>query len=119
VAVSTATATSSPPPPTLALEHSKILNSVEIVQFHKDSVSTKNKEANIKIENHQVPKLEDSFMLATKYNNVQIGDDVLHLSTTHAIIEEHLVDIKSKFPLSQNNCSDNAYDKEELCEQCF
>jgi hypothetical protein len=58
-------------------------------------------------------------MLATKYDNVQIGDDVLNLSTTHAIIEQHLVDTKSEFPLSQNNCSDNAYDKEELCDNAF
>jgi hypothetical protein len=44
VAVSTATAASSPPPLTPTLEHSKILNSTEIVQLH--------------------------FMLATKYNNI-------------------------------------------------
>jgi hypothetical protein len=87
VAISTATAASSPPPPTPTLEYGKILNSTEIVQLHKESVSTKNKEVDIKIENHQVPKLEDAFMLATKYDNVQIGDDVLNLSTTHAIIE--------------------------------
>jgi hypothetical protein len=58
-------------------------------------------------------------MLATKYDNVQIGDDVLNLSTTHAIIEQHLVDTKSKFLLSQNNCSDSACDKEELCDNAF
>jgi hypothetical protein len=58
-------------------------------------------------------------MLATKYDNVQIGDDVQNLSTTHAIIEQHLVDIKSEFSLSQNNCSDSAYDKEELCDNAF
>jgi hypothetical protein len=119
VAVSTATAASSPPPPTPTLKHGKILNSIEIVPLHKESVSNKNKEVDIKHENHQVPKLEDPFMLATKYDNVQIGDDVLNLSTTHAIIEQHLVDTKSEFPLSQNNCSDNACDKEELCDNAF
>jgi hypothetical protein len=119
VAVSIVTATSSPPPLTLTLEHGKILNSTKIVQLYKESVSTKNKEVDIKNENHQVSKLEDPFMLATKYDNVQIGDDVLHLSTTHAIIEQHLVDTKSKFPLSQNNCSDSACDKEELCDNAF
>jgi hypothetical protein len=100
VAVSTAIAASSPPPPTPILEHNKILNLTEIVQLHKESVSNKNKEVDIKNKNHQVPKLEDPFMLATKYDNVQIGDDVLNLSTTHTIIEQHLVDTKSKFPLS-------------------
>jgi hypothetical protein len=43
VVVSPATAASSPPPPTPTLEHGKILNSTEIVQLHKESVSTKNK----------------------------------------------------------------------------
>jgi hypothetical protein len=70
VTVSTATATSLPSPPTPTLEYGKILNSAEIVQLRKDSVSTKNKEIDIKNENHQVPKLEDPFMLATKYDNV-------------------------------------------------
>ena len=51
----------------------------------------------IKYENHQVPKLKDSFMLATKFVIAEIGDDVVNLSTTHAIIEQHLVDTKSKF----------------------
>jgi hypothetical protein len=100
VVISPATAASSPPPPTPTLEHGKILNLTKIVQLHKESVSTKNKEADIKNKNHQVSKLEDPFMLATKYDNVQIGDDVLNLSTTHAIIEQHLVDTKSKIPLS-------------------
>jgi hypothetical protein len=119
VSVFAATAASLPPPPTPTLEHGKILNSTEIVQLRKESVSTKNKEIDIKNENHQVPKLEDPFMLATKYDNVQICDDVLNLSTTHAIIEKHLVDIKFKFPLSQNNYSDSAYDKEELDDNTF
>jgi hypothetical protein len=44
---------------------------------------------------------------------------VLNLSTTHAIIEQHLVDTKSEFLLSQNNCSDSACDKEELCDNAF
>jgi hypothetical protein len=47
VAVFTATAGSSPPPPTPTLEHGKILNSTEIVQLYKESVSTKNKEVDI------------------------------------------------------------------------
>jgi hypothetical protein len=119
VVISPATAASSPPPPTPTLEYGKILNSTKIVQLHKESVSTKNKEVDIKNENHQVPKLEDPFILATKYDNVQIDDDVLNLSTTHAIIDQHLVDTKSKFPLSQNNCSDSACDKEELCDNAF
>jgi hypothetical protein len=100
VVVSPATTASSPPPPTPPLEHGKILNSTKIAQLHKESVSTKNKEVDIKNKNHQVSKLEDHFMLATKYDNVQIGDDVLNLSTTHAIIEQHLVDTKSEFSLS-------------------
>jgi hypothetical protein len=100
VAISAATVASSPSPPTPTLEHGKILNSTESVQLHKESVSTKNKEIDIKNENHQVPKLEDPFMLATKYDNVQIDDDVLNLSTTHAIIEQHLVNTKFEFPLS-------------------
>jgi hypothetical protein len=58
-------------------------------------------------------------MLATKYDNVQIGDDVLNLSTTHAIIEQNLVNTKFEFPLSQNNCSDSACDKEELDDNAF
>jgi hypothetical protein len=98
--VSTATAASSPPPPTPTFEHGKILNSIEIVQLYKESVSIKNKDVDIKHENHQVPKLEDPFMLAIKYDNVQISDDVLNLSTTHAIIEQHLVDTEFEFPLS-------------------
>jgi hypothetical protein len=119
VTIFTAIATSSPPPPTRTLEHGKILNSTEIVQLHKESVSTENKEVDIKNKNHQVPKLEDPFMLATKYNNDQIGDDVLNLSTTDALIEQHLVDTQSEFSLSQNNCSDSACDKEELCDNAF
>jgi hypothetical protein len=52
VGVSTATAASSPPPPTPTLEHGKIINSAEIVQLHKESVSTKNKKVDIKNKNH-------------------------------------------------------------------
>jgi hypothetical protein len=44
---------------------------------------------------------------------------VLNLSTTHAIIEQHLVDTKSEFSLSQNNCSNSACDKEDLCDNAF
>jgi hypothetical protein len=58
-------------------------------------------------------------MLATKYDNFQIDDDVMNLSTTHAIIEQHLVDTKFEFPLSQNKCSDSACDKEELDANAF
>jgi hypothetical protein len=115
VAASTATTTSSPPPPTPTLEHGKILNLAKIVQLHKESVSTKNKEIDIKNENHNVPKLEDSFTLVTKYDNAEIGDKVLNLFTTHAIIEQYLVDTKSELPLPQN-CSAIACDKEELCD---
>ena len=65
-AFATATA-SSPPPPTPTLEHGKILNPAKIVQLDRDSASTENKGIDTKNENHQVPKLKDSFMLATKY----------------------------------------------------
>jgi hypothetical protein len=58
-------------------------------------------------------------MLATKSDITRIGDDVLNLSTTHTIIEQYLVDTKSEFPLSQNNCSDSACDKEELFDNAF
>jgi hypothetical protein len=44
---------------------------------------------------------------------------VLNLSTTHAIIEQYLVVTKSEFSLSQNNYSDSACDKEELCDNAF
>jgi hypothetical protein len=66
VAVSAATTASSPPPPTSTLEHGKILNSTEIVQLHKENVSTKNKDIDIKNENHQEPKLEDPFYACYK-----------------------------------------------------
>jgi hypothetical protein len=39
-------------------------------------------------------------MVATKSDIVEISDDVLNLSTTDAIIEQHLVDTKSELPLS-------------------
>jgi hypothetical protein len=32
-----------------------------------------------------------------KYDIAEIGDDVLNFSTTHAIIEQHLVDTKLKY----------------------
>jgi hypothetical protein len=35
-------------------------------------------------------------MLATKSDIAKIGDDMLNLSTAHAIIEQHFVDTKSK-----------------------
>jgi hypothetical protein len=58
-------------------------------------------------------------MLATKSDIAKIGDDMLNLSTTHAIIEQDFVDTKSEIVLSQNNCSDSACDKEELCDNAF
>jgi hypothetical protein len=54
-------------------------------------------------------------MLATKSNIAEIGDGVLNVSTTHAIIEQQLVDTKFDLTLSQDNCSANHCDKEELC----
>jgi hypothetical protein len=41
------------------------------------------------------------------------------LSTSDALIEQHLVDTKFEFPLPQNNCSDSACDKEELRDNAF
>jgi hypothetical protein len=58
-------------------------------------------------------------MFTTKSNIAKIGDDVLNLSTTDALIEQHLVDTKSEFSLPQNNYSDSACDKEELCDNAF
>jgi hypothetical protein len=66
VVVSAATTASSPTPPIPTLEHGKILNSTEIVQLRKESVSTKNEEIDIKNENHQVHKLEDHFYACYK-----------------------------------------------------
>jgi hypothetical protein len=100
VAASAATTASSPPPPTSILKHGKILNPMEIVQLHIENVSIENEEIDTKNENNQVPKLKDSSMFTTKSNIAKIGDDVLNLSTTDAIIEQHLVDTKSKFSLS-------------------
>ena len=42
--------------------------------------------------------------------------DVLKLSTTHAIIEQHLVDTKSELTLSHDKYSTDFCDKEELCD---
>ena len=58
-------------------------------------------------------------MVATKSDIAEISDDVLNLPTSDAIIEQHLVDTKFELPLSQNNCSKNACDKEELCDNSF
>jgi hypothetical protein len=55
-------------------------------------------------------------MLAIKSNIAEIGDAMLNVSTTHAIIEQQLVDTKFDLPLSQDNCSANHCDKEELCD---
>ena len=102
VAASAAAAASSPPPPTSNLEHGKNLNPAEIVQPDRESVASENTEIDIKCKNHQVSKLKDYFMLAIKSNIAEIGDEVLNLSTNHAIIKQHLVDTESKLPLSQN-----------------
>ena len=42
--------------------------------------------------------------------------DVLKLSTTHATIEQHLVDTKSELALSHDEYSTDLCDKEELCD---
>ena len=63
--------------------------------------------------------MKSSFRLAANSNIAEIGDAVLNLSTTHAIIEQHLVDTKSELPLLQNNYFDNVCDKEELCDNAF
>jgi hypothetical protein len=55
-------------------------------------------------------------MLATKSNIAEIGNGVLNVSSTHAIIEQQLVDTKFDLPLSHVNCSANHCDKEELCD---
>jgi hypothetical protein len=96
-ATSIAAIASSPPPPTPTLESSKTLNPTEIVQPDRLSATSENKDIDIKYENDLVPKLKCSFILGTKSDIVEIGDDVVNLSTTHAIIEQHLVDTKSEF----------------------
>jgi len=101
VAASTpATASSPPPPPTHTLESGKTLNHDEIVQTNGDRAANGKKELDVKYENKQVSEFKGSFMLATKSYIVEISDDVLNLSTTYAIIEQHLVDTQSKLPLS-------------------
>ena len=42
--------------------------------------------------------------------------DVLKLSTTHATIEQYLVDTKSELALSHDEYSTDFCDKEELCD---
>ena len=42
--------------------------------------------------------------------------DVLKLSTTHAIIEQYLVDTKSELTLSHDKYSTDFCDKDELCD---
>jgi hypothetical protein len=105
VAASTPATASSPPPPppTHTLESGKTLNYAEIVQTNRDGAANGKKELDVKSENKQVSKLKGSFMLATKYDIVEISDDVLNLSTIDVIIEQYLVDTKSELPLSQNN----------------
>jgi hypothetical protein len=92
----TAIASSPPPPPTPTLESSKTLNPTEIVQPDRVSATSENKEIDIKYKNDLVPILKGSFILGTKSDIVEIGD-VVNLSTTHAIIEQHLVNTKSEF----------------------
>jgi hypothetical protein len=58
-------------------------------------------------------------MLATKSNIAEISDDVLNFSAANVIIEKYLMDTKSELPLSQNNYSDSACDKEELYDNAF
>jgi len=43
--------------------------------------------------------------------------DVLNFSTIHAMIKQYFVNTKTQ--LSQNIYSNNAYDKEELCDNTF
>ena len=87
-----ATASSPLPPPTHTLESGKILNHTKIVQTNGDRAATNGKkELDVKSKNKQVSELKGSFMLATKSDIVEISDGVLNLSTTHAIIEQHLV----------------------------
>jgi hypothetical protein len=83
-----ASSTPPPPPPTSTQKSGKTLIHAEIVQPDRESASTKKKEFDVKSKNHQVPKLEDCFMLATKSNIAEIGDGVLNVSTTHAIIKQ-------------------------------
>jgi hypothetical protein len=116
---STTAATSStppPPPPTSTQQSGKTLIHAEIVQPDRESATTEKKEFDVKSENHRVTKLKDCFMLATKSNIAKIGDVVLNVSTTHAIIKQQLVNTKFDLPLSQHNCSANHCDKEELCD---
>jgi hypothetical protein len=89
-----------PPPPTHTLESGKTLNPTKIVQTNGEGAANGNKELDFKSENKQVSELKGSFMVATKSDIVEISDDVLNLSTTDAIIEQHLVDTKSELPLS-------------------
>jgi hypothetical protein len=44
--------------------------------------------------------MKESSIFTTKSNIAKLGDDVLNLSTTDAIIEQHLVVTKYEFPLS-------------------
>jgi hypothetical protein len=69
-AASAAAAAFSPPPPTSTQESGKTLIHAKNVQPGRESAPTEKKEFDIKFKNHQVPKLEDPFMLATKYDNV-------------------------------------------------
>jgi hypothetical protein len=111
-----AAASSLPPPPTSTQQSGKTLIHTKIVQLDRESATTEKEEFDVKSKNHQVSKLEDSFMLAIKSNITEIGGDVLNLSATHAIIEKHLMDTKYGLPLSQNNYFDGVCDKEELCD---
>ena len=87
MAASTPAIASSPPPPTHTLESIKTLNHAEIVQTNDDGATNGKKELDVKSKNKQVSKLKGSFIVATKSDIVEISDDVLILSTTHAIIE--------------------------------
>jgi hypothetical protein len=82
------------------LESGKTLNHTKIIQINGEGATNGKKELDVKSENKQVYELKGSFMLATKSDIVEISDDVLNLSTTDVIIEQHLVDTKSELPLS-------------------
>jgi hypothetical protein len=114
-AAAAASSTPPPPPPTSTQKSGKTLIHFEIVQPDRESATTEKKEFVVKSENHQVPKLEDCFMLATKSNIAEIGDGVLNVSTTHATIKQQLVDTKFDLSLLQHNFSANHCDKRRVC----
>jgi hypothetical protein len=103
-----------PPPPTFTQESGKTLIHAELVQTNEDRAANENKELDVKYENKEVSELKGSFMLATNSDIAEIGDDMLNLSTTHAILEPSLDLI-----LSHDECSTDLCDKEELCDSAI